>query len=251
MRKPATFAVIVLGLMLASMWIGCSNQQESLLVYSGKGLKKAMEEIKEKFEANHNITLNIVYAGSNTLLTTIHKTGKGDIFIPGSLSYHEEAGSLISRHDFVALHIPAFAVRSDNPKSISTYDDLIRPGVKIAVGNKKMCAIGRVAASIFKNSDIEIAMAENIVTTSSTVNELLDLVIDREVDASLVWADMLKWSEAEALTLIPIPVELNKIKKIHVAVLSISEAPKRANKFADFVVKEGSEIFVNYGFEAQ
>ena len=59
-----------------------------------------------------------------------------------------------------------------------------------------------------------------IVITASTVNELLQLVVNNQVDAALVWKDMLKWDIAKELTEITIPDSLNRPKKIFVSTLS-------------------------------
>jgi molybdate transport system substrate-binding protein len=207
-----------------------------------------LEEVKGAFERKYDVRVHMVYAGSETLIKTIKKTRKGDVFIPGSVNFLSEGGELVLTHQYVAEHIPVFAIRKDNPKAIQSFSDLLQPGLKLAVGNKDMCAIGRVADSIIKDSDREQEFTKNIAITGSTVNELLDLVMRREVDASLIWADMLVWPEALNLQRIDIPEEINKPKKIHVAVLSTAAEKKAAIIFADFVATEGRSFFRTHGF---
>jgi molybdate transport system substrate-binding protein len=227
---------------------GCGKQEKELTVYCGKGLQRAMEEVKETFASTYDVNVHMVYAGSETLLKTIKKTGKGDIFIPGSVNFIRASGELVLQHRYVADHLPIFAIRKDNPKVIQSFSDLLRPGLKLAVGNKDMCAIGRIAESIIKDSDREQEFTTNIAITGSTVNELLDLVLRREVDAALIWADMLSWPEARELQGIEIPGTINKPKEIHVAVLSTAVEKKTALLFADFVATEGGIFFRKHGF---
>ena len=249
-KKANSFIFIMVIAFCVSMLMtgGCRKQEKQLTVYCGKGLKMAMEEVKGAFERTHNVRVHMVYAGSETLLRTIRKTRKGDVFIPGSVSFLSENGDLVLQHQYVAEHKPVFAIRKDNPKFIQSFSDLLQPGLKLAVGNKDMCAIGRVADSIINDSDRKQEFTKNIAITGSTVNELLNLVLRREVDASLIWADMLSWPESLDLQGIEIPEEINKPKEIHVAVLSMAREKKTAAIFADFVATEGKSIFRTHGF---
>jgi len=254
--KPHQGSLIKLGLFILiivtlAIPFGCRQKKSPLTVYVGKGLKSAMEEIAQSFETKHNTPLSIIYAGSNTLLTTIQKSRKGDVFIPGSKLYLLKLGEQVTSSQQVAFHIPSFIVRADNSKSLQSFDDLMKKGVRIAVGNKDMCAIGKVAETIIAASEEQELFRRNIVVTCSTVNELLDLVINREVDAALAWEDMEKWQGTEGLQLVSIPESINVPKEIWVAVLSYSENPKQASLFADFVATEGKQIFQRHGFRVQ
>jgi ABC-type molybdate transport system substrate-binding protein len=111
-----------------------------------------------------------------------------------------------------------------------------------------MCAAGTVSEKIMDDSAKDVAFAQNVAITASTVNELLDLVVQKEVDASLVWTDMLKWPEAGELKKIEIPQDINKIQEITVAVLTTTADRKNADLFGDFVAAEGRKIFAEHGF---
>ncbi len=224
---------------------GCGRQSEPLVVYAGNGMKYPMDEIKQNFERREGIPVMIVYAGSETLLSTIQKTRKGDVFIPGGSSYVKEAGPLVTSDQFVAMHVPAFAVRAGQQK---TYADLLAPGVRIAVGNKDMAAIGRIVESLLQDAPPQQSFRHNIVVAGSTVNELLQLVVNGEVDAAMVWADMLQWETAKGLAMVEIPVAINKPKEIRACTLSTSKNPELAARFAAYVAGEGRIIFEKHGF---
>lgn len=248
-KKAALILLIVITGASVSNLSGCDKKERSLLVYAGKGLRIAMEDVKQAFEQKHGIRVNIIYAGSNTLLSTIQKTKKGDVFVPGSLAYIKEAGDLVAHSQYIALHIPAFSVRTDNPKAIRSFNDLLPAGIRIAVGNKDMCAVGKVAEKIISDAGEEAEFAKNIVVTASTVNELIKLVIQKEVDAALIWKDMLEWPEAKELKMIEIPSAINRANEIHAAVLTTSTDRKSADLFVDFIANEGKILFKKHGFE--
>ncbi|WP_043118371.1 molybdate ABC transporter substrate-binding protein [Solemya velum gill symbiont] len=251
MIKPFPQLKLLLSLLLAISFVlsGCVQTKDPLIVYSGKGMKKAMDEIVRLYEKLHGVKVSIIYAGSNTLLGTIEETGVGDIFLPGSRSYIKKAGTLIANSYYVAKHVPTFAVRKDNKKGLKNYADLIEDGVQIAIANKEMAAIGNVAKAIMNGGSEEKSFRKNIAIVGSTVNEILSLVVDREVDAALVWTDMLTWEAAAGLVEITIPETVNKPKEIWIAELSDSSRPEEAKAFAKFVVSEqGQAIFKMYGF---
>jgi molybdate transport system substrate-binding protein len=246
-KSLSVFPIILIGF-LGVFLSGCDRKNQKIVVYSGQGLVRVMEEIKRNFENKHDLSVEIIYAGSETLLTTITKTRIGDVYIPGSVKFIRKAGDLVLHHQYVSLHVPAIAVRKDNPNNIQSFGDLLKPGVKIAIGNKNMCAIGRVSEEIIKASSKEEELVKNISITGSTVNELLDLVLNKDVDASLVWRDMKLWPEAKDLKMVEISQDINKPKKIHIAVLSTATDKKNATLFVDFVATEGRTLFVKHGF---
>lgn len=247
-RMITLLLLLVLGVSVLFVVFGYDRKEKTLIVYAGEGLQKAMEEVKAVFEEKHDIKLDIFYAGSVTCLRAIRETGSGDIFIPGSIRVLEEGADLVDNHQYVAVHVPMVGIHKDNPKEIRSFDDLAKPGVRISVGNAKMCSMGEVADKIIGSSALKESLTKNIVIRSPTVVELLNLVINKEVDASIIWKDAMHWPEFKDLIGIEIPSDINNITEIHVAVLTTSEHKKRAQLFADFVASEGKTIFEKHGF---
>lgn len=227
---------------------GCEKKNQQLIVYSGQGLEKVMEELIQDFENRYNLSVKVIYAGSETLLHALTKSKMGDVFIPGSDRFIEKAGDLVLHHQYVSLHVPIIVVHRDNPKNIRSFENLLDPGVKIAIGRKNMCAMGKVSEEIINASPKPDEFIENISITASTVNELLDLVLQKEVDASLVWSDMKLWSKSKNLEFIEIPPDINKPRRIHIAVLSTTTDQKNATLFANYVATEGRTLFSKHGF---
>ncbi|MGN7613840.1 substrate-binding domain-containing protein [Magnetococcales bacterium HHB-1] len=228
---------------------GCSKPEEPLKLYAGKGLRHAVEDIKALYEKREGVSVEVVYAGSATLLNTIEKTRKGDVYLPGSKSYINDAGPLITRSAFVGHHVPTFAIRRDTGKKISRYEDLLVPGVRIAIANENMAAIGRVANTINKRAGPDRDYAHNIVVLGSTVNELIQLVVDGQVDAALIWTDMLKWTMAKELVPVTIPSDINLPKEIWVGELNTTKYPNNARKLFNMIAEDGKTFFKQHGFK--
>jgi len=68
-KKIGPFRLLLLLSVILTVGTGCSQKVEPLVVYSGKGLIKAMEEVKQTLETQEGIPISIIYAGSNSLLT--------------------------------------------------------------------------------------------------------------------------------------------------------------------------------------
>ena len=154
----------------------------------------------------------------------------------------------MKHHQQIALHIPIVGIHKDNPKGIQSFADLAGPGVKIGIGNKDMCSLGRISKRIIAKSEGKESLMKNTVIQVSKLNELFDLLNRKKVDAVIIWTDMLHWPGGEDLQGLTIPSEINEIKEIHAAVLSLSENPKWARIFSNFVASEGKAVFAEYGF---
>ncbi len=243
--------IIFLGVGAIFTSLGCAQREKELFIFCGRGLKGPMDDIKKAFEKNHRITINVIYAGSGNLLETIRATGGGDIFFSGSTDYIKETGDLVSRHQFVALHEPGVCIHKDNPKQIYSFADLAAHGVKLGIANNHMCGLGSISEKIIASSELKEALVKNIIIKVSTINELIVLCKKKELDAAIIWKDMLSWPEAKKLKKISIPSDINIAKEIRVAVLSASKDKKLAGLFADFVTSEGKAIFAEHGFSTK
>lgn len=242
-------SLLIVTVFFACILTGCDRKDQKIVVFSGKGLLKPMEEIRLGFENKYkDIQVTIIYGGSETLLETIKKTSKGDIYIPGSASHILDAGNLVMNHQYVAQHKPVFCVRKDNSHKIRSLEDLLKPGIKIAIGNKEMCAIGKISEDIFDASPRRNDFINNVAIAATTVNELLDLVLNGEVDAAVIWTEMRLWPEARDLLMIEIPSDINRAEEIHIAVLATTKSKTNAALFSDFVAKESQSIFIKHGF---
>lgn len=115
---------------------GKEKEAVSLIVYSGAGLKKPMEEIKKAFEAeNSNVTIQYVYAGSAQLLSQIETSGKGDVFMAGSESAYQKANEkgFANEKQLIAHHTPTIAVQKGNPKGITSLADMQQEGLRVVL----------------------------------------------------------------------------------------------------------------------
>lgn len=225
-----------------------SNEKVELLVYSGAGLKRAMEDIKIDFEEKENVEINYVYAGSGQLLSQIETSGKGDILIVGSEDTYNIAKDKgqADESKLVAHHTPALAVQKGNPKGIKSLKDLTKDGVKVALGDEKANAVGKTATKIIEKNGLE-EIKNNVVATMATVNELVVAITTGEADVAIVTEDSIRLNDE--VDMVEIPQGENIDQLIPVGTLTSSQHSELAQKLVDFIAsEEGKAIFEKNGY---
>jgi len=251
--------ILVLGTLIAIAAIVCvsaaafyfaSETPQALMVYSGAGMRKPMDEIGTLFKQKYGVTVNYNYGGSNTLLSQIELTQQGDVYMPGATMYIEKAKEkgFVDYEQLVAYHVPVIAVPEGNPANITCLNDLTKPGVKVVLGDAKAAACGKIANKILGKNGIFDAVDANVIARTATVNELVVSTCMGTADASIIWKASLIGTENKT-DIIEIPKEQNIIKVIPIGTLTFSENKDMAKKFVDFVTSDkGKAIYAKYGF---
>lgn len=225
-------------------------QGQSLMVYSGAGLSKAMDEMGQAFEQKTGAKVNFNYAGCAQLLSQMEINKQGDVFVGGSIGDADIAvqKGFTDKYAAVAYHIPAIAVPKGNPAGITGLADLAKPGIKLVLGDENATAIGKKGIKIFEKNQIQDQVAKNVVAKVATVNEVVTKVGLKQADAGLIFAD--NGTDAKDIEVISIPDDQNVIDKVPVCVLSFTQNKEIAQAFADFVASdEGKAIFIKHGFK--
>jgi molybdate transport system substrate-binding protein len=226
-----------------------------LMIFSGAGLIKPMEEMRQNFEQKHSISIDIHYGGSGEIFACLAAGRAADVFIPGAEKYTYDAlknGWIIEEtiHKLV-LHEPIIVVPKGNPADVKGLMDLTNPGVKIAVGDPKAPAIGRVTQKIFEKNGISEKINPNITVLAPTANQLLIYVALQQVDAAINWKDLTTWAEGKGkIEVVPIAKKQNIIMTIPTAVCTNAPNKELALQFNDYISsEEGMKIWSKWGFE--
>lgn len=233
---------------------GAEAPGATLLAYVGAGLKPAMDDLVKAFAEKTGITVQCDYGGSGMIISRLRLARRGDLFMPGDLWYVElaEKEDLIASKASVCYFVPVILVQKGNPKNITGLADLVRPGVRLGLGNPKACQVGRASEAIFARSGIPAeAIAGNLVFSSVTVNELGLQVTMGQLDATIVWDAVAAFYAGKA-DVVPIPPAQNEISNVAVGVLKCSQQPAAARKFVDFLGgPEGQAIFHKHQYRTE
>lgn len=241
--KRVILAVIIIP---AVLFIGCSGKEDGqssskeLLLYCGAGIRPPADELVETFGREHGVNIALDYAGSEVLLSKIKLIQQGDLYMPGDKHYVEQAAraDMILSRRAVCYWVPTILVRKGNPKNIRGLNDLLKPGIKLGLGDPDACAIGRTSKKILKKNNIEWEnIQNNLVFKSLTVNELGMQIQAQALDAVIVWDATAKYYSEHGQE-IPIAIENNVISTVDIGVLKFTKHQELAEKFVDFVTSE-------------
>ena len=234
------------------------KENQTLMVCSGAGLMKPMNELIKMFEQKTSVKVQVHYGGSGEIFGILQTTCGCDVFIPGAYKYTQEAlkGGYLIKDTIknLTLHIPIIIVSGKNKKDICSLEDLARPGVKVVLGDSRACAIGKVAKKILEKNGLWQKVEKNVLTFTPTVNQLLIYIATGQADAAIVWEDMTSWAQAKGkITVVPIPAKQNIVKTIPTAVTVCAKKHGTldiARSFNDFVATPQSlTIWGKWGFK--
>ncbi len=251
-----TLAVAGATVLIVALPLGCGRRtgqgaRPVLRLYSGAGLRPAVAELVDVFQSSHDVAIECDYGGSNMIFGRLKVARRGDIFIPGDVRYVKmaEKEGLIAHYSIACYFVPVILVAKGNPKHIISVADLLRPDVKLGLGDSKACAIGKVSRRIFQKNGIDPADVESHVAFRSlTVNELGLQITAGKLDAAIVWGATAH-QYADRADVVRIPAEKNVISVVPVAVLTCSEHPDLATAFERFATsEEGKKIWAKHGY---
>jgi molybdate transport system substrate-binding protein len=255
-RKENRMKRLILAVTLISVILvtGCSHREsteeeageQELLLYCGAGIRPPAAELAETFGREHGVKIVTNYAGSETLLSTIRLIRSGDLYMPGDKHYVEQAANegMIYSHKSVCYFIPVILVQKGNPKNIQGLQDLLRPGVKLGLGDAKACAIGRTTKKILnKNNIVREDVEKNLKFHSLTVNELGMQIQAKALDAVIVWDAIARYYSRYGQE-VPIPAKQNVISIVDIGILTFTKNHALSEKFVEFTTSDrGQTIF--------
>lgn len=253
-KRPVERVLLAIIIVSVFLFIGCDSKESEnnlpkereLLLYCGAGIRPPVDELIEIFGREYGVKIIPDYAGSEVLLSKIRFIHQGDLYMPGDKHYVEQAAmeDMILSQRSVCYWVPTILVQKGNPKEIRGLEDLLKPGMKVGIGNPEACAIGRTSKQILAKNNISWEDIEkNLIYQSLTVNELGIQIQAKSLDAVIIWDAMARYYGKYGDE-IPIVIEKNIISTIDIGVLKFTKDKALAEKFVDFLTSErGQAIF--------
>jgi len=229
-------SVLVCGGMVYLLMPAADNRiagGESLVMYCAAGISKPVQQILEEYEQQYGVTIQVQYAGSGQLLSSI-KTGGGDVYLAAAKSYLVDARQqkLVREIIPLARQHPILAVHKGNPKQIRTIDDLLQGDVRSVQADADRTAVGRVAQKLL-TPDVWKNLVQRAIVQRATVNEVANDIKTGVADAGIVWNATA--GQYPDLEIVEVPQLALSPNQITVGILSSSKQPERALHFARFM----------------
>jgi molybdenum ABC transporter molybdate-binding protein len=247
-------SVAVLGGLLALMlWEPRHDHDRvSLRVYCAAGLKKPFEEAARKYEEVYGVTVEPVYAGSESLIASMILAEDGDLYIPADASYIDMSRkkNLLDEDLPLASMHPVVAVAPGNPKKIASLDDLMRDDVTVSQGLADATAVGGLTRSALKKAGKWDALEKKTRVFKPTVNDVANDVRTGGVDAGIVWNATVAQANGK-LEAVELPELKDARSTVTVGVLKTCRNPPAALRFARFLTArdQGCQAFARHGFD--
>jgi molybdate transport system substrate-binding protein len=261
---PSVVALLVAGLLIQALFLGCSSkseqakksedQQATIIVGAGAGLKPALDPVAEAFTTKTGIKVEYSYLCSAMVLTNMQLTKTGDVMVPGSQHYMDLAiEKEVIDPESVAIAgymIPVIGVQKGNPHNITCLEDLKKPGLKIGVGEEEALAVGRLTQKMLKDLKLYDDVMQNVVLTAGSASKLVLPLAMGNLDAEINWMATCM-AFADKVDIVKIDPKKLKYSVAPIGMTAYSKQKEAARKYLAFVESdEGQAIFAKYGFQA-
>ena len=242
-------SVLLLALLLGALFWNPAGGEE-LLVYCAASQKPPVEAVARQFEQEEGLAVRLQYGGSETLLTNIDVTKRGDLYVPADDSYLDSARArgLLAETLPLADMNAVIGVRAGNPKSVRSLDDLLRADVRLVQANPDAAAIGKLTRAALRGGGRWDALAGHTAGFKTTVNDVANDVQVGSADAGIVWdATVRQYPDLEAVA---DPRLAGVTAHVAVGVLRCSGRPAAARRFARYLASpdKGLREFERQGF---
>lgn len=259
----AVLAILIVGVGIYANYVYSKNSNNSsgsdsntITVLAGAGFVKVTTDLKTEFEKAHpGVTVNVRNGGSGELFGILESQKSADIFLPADYNYMSDAinkgyidNTTVKN---ITQNIPVIAVQKGNPKNITSLSDLAKPGVRVALGDPQGPAIGKTSQKLLNKTGLTSSIEPNVVVKTTTVNQLLTYLVTDQADATIIWQDMVTWSEGQGkIEIIQIPDNQNFKSTVPMAVTVYSKNKQLAQEFEDFSTgPAGLAIWQKWGFK--
>lgn len=183
-----------------------NKAREEVVVFAAASMTETLNQIKESYEKDHNVTLTFNFDSSGTLKTQIQEGADCDLFISAGQKQMNQLDITADKEvnteglDFVASdscvnlleNKVVLVVPEGNPKGIEGFDDLAAKladgSVLMAMGNSDV-PVGQYTQKIlsyYKLDETALANAGTI-TYGTNVKEVTTQVAEGSVDCGIVY----------------------------------------------------------------
>ena len=239
----------VLSACLAILPGACGRKDESLTVLCGNSFLAPTETLLKEARERAGVDVVFTTGGSEDLLPNVKAKSVGDVFITHDpyLDYTKEAGSYADHAD-VGVLAPVLAVAKGNPGKIRSFEDLARPGLRVAISDPKFTTCGQMLVKLLRKKGLHDAVMKNVENRLIKGHSALgNLVKTGAVDAAVLWNGV-AFTFRDSLEVVPTPYEYETEVRVRVIALGYSRRPDRLRAFMSFVKAEGPGIFARHGY---
>ena len=242
------------------------GEKEEIIVFAAASMTETLNQVKDVYEKENNVTITYNFDSSGTLKTQIQEGADCDLFISAGQKQMNQLDLSSDKEinkeglDFIAgdtrLNLlenkVVLVVPEGNPKGIESFDDLAarlaEGSILMAMGNSDV-PVGQYTQKIlnFYGLDEEALAKSGVITYGSNVKEVTTQVCEGSVDCGIVYCTD---AFSAGLTVIDSASKDMCGQVIYpAAVLKTAKNPDAAKAFLDYLTgSEAMAIFEAVGF---
>ncbi|MBV9315783.1 MAG: molybdate ABC transporter substrate-binding protein [Pseudonocardia sp.] len=219
----------------------------TLTVSAAASLTDVFNQLEKQFEAaNPGVTVKLNYGASSDLAQQIVNGAPVDVFAAANTATMDtvsKAGLVAGQPQVFVTNKLEIAVAPGNPKHVTSFADLTKPGLKLVV-----CAPQVPCGSAEKQIEKDTGTTLKPVSEEPDVRSVLSKVSTGDADAGLVYVTDVK-STAGKVTGIDFPQADQAINDYPIAVLKNASKPDLAAKWVELVRgPDGHQVLQAAGF---
>ncbi len=227
------------------------HRTSGLMIYCAASNRAVIDAIRADYEREFGRTVDIQYGPSQTLLSSIEVSGVGDLFLPADDSFMVMAADkkLISEKLPIAQMRGVLAVRKGNPKGITRFEDLIKPGIVLVQASTDASAIGKLTRERLSEQKLWDKLHATTKAYRGTVTDVANDLQVGAADVGIVYDAVLhSYPDLQAVS---IP-ELEKVvSDVSLAVIRTAKQSREALHFARYIAARdrGLKRYQEFGFQ--
>ncbi len=253
--RPATWMVgslIVLSAVLGALVVTSPDPSRSpIQIACAASNRGVIEAVCDRYQRLGRGDVSVQYGASQSLLSSLIVSGVGDLFLPADDDYLKLAGDrdLILDVFPVARMYVIVAVAKGNPRSITSFGDLLRDDVRLVQASDETAAVGKLTRQALSPTGLNGSLdaATNVVRPS--VTEVANDLVVGAADVGIIYDAML--STYPQLEMVRMPEFESATATVSIGLLRGSTQRERAMDFVNFLLDSdgGLAVYREFGFE--
>ena len=177
----------------------------TLDLYCGAMLRGAVEGALDTFAAREGIQLRRTYNGCGLLVAQMQAGARPDAYFACDQTFLDlvqprfHPGRVVSSNPLVLITQP------DNPLGLQTLDDLLKPDLRVGLGDPDKSALGALSQEVLERANLTRALADsgNVRVWTPTGDMLTNQLLTGSLDAALVYASNTSKASLQVIELGP------------------------------------------------
>ena len=170
------------------------RRHPELTCFAGSVNRRALAPVIQRFEDREGVRVNTVYNGCGILTAQMRVIRQGDdagfpdAYIACDVHYLDTVAELFGPGTRISETDIVMVVAEGNPKAIRGLEDLVREGVRVAIGQPDQCTIGVLSRRLLEGANLyQRVLAGNVVTQTATSAMLVPAITTGSADVVLAY----------------------------------------------------------------